>query len=260
MFVPRVIPALTLIEDGLYRTKRFRKPSYVGDPLNAVRIFNEKEVDELVVLDITPEHRWKEERLQLLEEIASEAFMPMALGGNISTVEHVERAFQMGYDKVVINSAAISNIELIETLTGRFGGQSIVISIDVGKKMFGGCSVFTNLGRKATGVDPVEHALRCEQAGAGEIIIRSIEHDGLMQGFDVDLIAQVSAAVSVPVVATGGAGSAEDLAQALSAGAHSVSAGSMFVYHGPHRAVLINYLGAGEISKVLERVVQLGRH
>ena len=260
MFAPRIIPALTLIEEGLYRTRRFRKPSYVGDPLNAVRIFNEKEVDELIVLDITPEHRWKEDRLQLLEQMAAEAFMPMALGGNISTVEHVERAFQMGYDKVVINSAAIDDIGLIETLTGRFGGQSIVVSIDVGKKLFRGRTVFSNLGRKAAGIDPVDHALRCEQAGAGEIIIRSIEHDGLMQGFDVDLIARVSAAVSVPVVAAGGAGSVEDLAHALSAGAHSVSAGSMFVYHGPHRAVLINYPGALEVSKVIERDAAVGRH
>lgn len=260
MFTPRVIPALTLIDDGLYRTKRFRKPSYVGDPLNTVRIFNEKEVDELIVLDITPAHQWNEGRLRLLEEMASEAFMPMALGGNISTVSHVERAFKMGYDKVVINSASIHNTELIETLTGRFGGQSIVISIDAREKLFGGQTVYTNLGRKSARIDPVDHALRCERAGAGEIVIRSIDHDGLMKGFDLDLIARVSAAVSVPVVATGGAGSLEDLARALAAGAHSVSAGSMFVYHGPHRAVLINYPAFEDIQKVLERTVASGRN
>lgn len=253
MFEPRVIPALTLIEDGLYRTRRFKKPSYVGDPLNAVRIFNEKEVDELIVLNISPAHEWNKERLELLEQMAAEAFMPMALGGCISSEDHVECAFDMGYDKVVVNSAAVDDIGLIETLCGRFGGQSIVVSIDVGKKMFGGTAVFTNLGRRATKIDPVEHALRCEKAGAGELIIRSIEHDGMMQGFDLDLVSRVSAAVSVPVVATGGAGSAEHLAAGLAAGAHSVSAGSMFVYHGPHRAVLINYLNAREISKVLDR-------
>ena len=251
MFAPRVIPSLTLIDDGLYRTKRFKRPSYVGDPLNAVRIFNEKEVDELIVLDITPEHKWEEGRLRLLEEMAAEAFMPMALGGNISTIAHVERAFEMGYDKVVINSASIYDIEFIKKLTGRFGGQSIVISIDVGKKIFGGSTVFTNLGRKAAGIDPVVHALACQQAGAGEIIVRSIEHDGLMQGFDVDLISRVSAAVSVPVVAAGGAGTMVHLAVALQAGAHSVSAGSMFVYHGPHRAVLISYPGPEEIRRVV---------
>ena len=260
MFAPRVIPALTLIEDGLYRTKRFKKPSYVGDPLNAVRIFNEKEVDELIVLDITPAHSWNEERLQLLEEMAAEAFMPMALGGNISTVGHVERAFAMGYDKVVINTASIGNLDLVEKLTGRFGGQSIVISIDVGKKMFGGRTVYSNLGRKSAHIDPVDQALRCEQAGAGEIIIRSIDHDGLMNGFDLELIARVSAAVSVPVVATGGAGSMDDFRLALGAGAHAVSAGSMFVYHGPHRAVLINYPGPKEIQNVLGCVVASGQH
>ena len=252
MFAPRVIPTLTLVEDGLYRTRRFKKPSYVGDPLNAVRIFNEKEVDELIVLDITPEHKWNEGRLRLLEEMAAEAFMPMALGGNLSSVEHVEQAFAMGYDKVVINSAAFDNTELIELLAGRFGGQSIVVSIDVRKKLFGGRTVHSNLGRKAERVDPVDHAVRCERAGAGEIIIRSIDHDGLMQGFDVELIERVSSAVTIPVVAAGGAGSIGDFALAIAAGAHSVSAGSMFVYHGPHKAVLINYPGTEEIRKVLE--------
>jgi cyclase len=257
MFVPRVIPALTLIEDGLYRTRRFRKPSYVGDPLNAVRIFNEKEVDEMIVLDITPEHDWNIHRLRLLEEMATQAFMPMALGGNISTVEHVEQAFKMGYDKVIINSAAINDIDLIRSLTSRFGAQSIVVSIDVGRKMLGKRTVFFDLGRKSTNVDAVNHARSCEEAGAGEIIIRSIEHDGLMQGFDLDLIARVSAAVNIPVVAAGGAGSKNDLALALAAGAHSVSAGSMFVYHGVNRAVLINYLTEPDIKWVIDKASEL---
>jgi len=241
MFAPRVIPVLTIDGVGLYRTKRFKKPSYVGDPLNAIRIFNEKEVDELVVLDITANRLWDTERMRLFEEMAAEAFMPTTLGGCISSVEQVEQAFMLGYDKVVINSAAFSDMGFIEQLTQRFGGQSIVISIDVGKRMLGGRTVFSNLGRRAERVDPVEHANRCERAGVGEIIVRSIDHDGLMNGFDLDLIAQVSAAVNVPVVAAGGAGSAQHLQEALDAGAHSVSAGSMFVYHGPHRAVLINY-------------------
>lgn len=253
MFSSRVIPSLTLIDDGLYRTKKFKKPSYVGDPLNAVRIFNEKEVDELFVLDITPSHTWDEGRLQLLTEMAEEAFMPMGLGGNISSVTHVERAFEMGYDKVVINSAAIGNTPLIKELAGRFGGQSIVVSIDVGKKMFGGASVYADLGRKTADIDPVEHAQKCEQAGAGEIVIRSIAHDGLMDGFDLDLIARVSSAVSVPVVAAGGAGSLEDLSLAMEAGAHAVTAGSMFVYHGPHRAVLINYPDTEELNRIFSR-------
>jgi cyclase len=227
MFAPRVIPTLTIVGDGLYRTKRFRKPSYVGDPLNAIRIFNEKEVDELVVLDITPDRRWDTERLRLFEEMAAEAFMPTTLGGGISTVGQVERAFDMGYDKIVINSAAFSDIGFIEQLTQRFGGQSIAISIDVGRRLIAGRTVLSNLGRNAERVDPVRHALR---------------------GFDLDLIAQVSEAVSVPVVAAGGAGNIGHFQAAVQAGAHSVSAGSMFVYHGPHRAVLINYPDAEAIS------------
>ena len=258
MFAPRVIPVLTVIDDGLYRTKRFRKPSYVGDPLNAIRIFNEKEVDELVVLDIASERQSTPERLRLFEEMASEAFMPTTLGGCISTVEHVERAFGMGYDKVVINSAVFRDTELIGRLKDRFGGQSIVVSIDVGKTLLGGRTVRSNLGRKAERLDPVSHARQCEKAGAGELIIRSIDHDGMMDGFDLDLIAKVSASVNIPVVAAGGAGRIEHLQQALDAGAHSVSAGSMFVYHGPHRAVLINYPDASVVGGLVGLGAQAG--
>lgn len=240
-----------MIDGGLYRTKRFKKPSYVGDPLNAVRIFNEKEVDELIVLDISPERQWDTACLNLFEEIASEAFMPMAFGGNISEVEHVERAFEMGYDKVIVNSASIGNSTFVEQLTGRFGGQSIVVSIDVGMRRFGGRSVFVHLGRQRTRIDPIEHAQQCERAGVGEIIIRSIAHDGLMEGVDLKLVAEISSAVSVPVVATGGVGSLDDIGHALEAGAHAVSAGSMFVYHGPHRAVLINYPEPEQIQMLL---------
>jgi cyclase len=251
MFAPRVIPVLTVIEDGLYRTKRFRKPSYVGDPLNAIRIFNEKEVDELIVLDISPTREQDKDRLQLFEEMAAEAFMPTTLGGSISTEAHVERAFGMGYDKVVINSAVFSDITLINTLTERFGNQSIVVSIDVGQRRWRGRAVYSDLGRTSHSVAPVEHALRCEQAGAGEIIIRSIDHDGLMNGFDLELINEVSSVVNVPVVAAGGAGTVEHFREALQAGAHSVSAGSMFVYHGPHRAVLINYPSSEAIRELV---------
>jgi cyclase len=251
MFAPRVIPVLTVIEDGLYRTQRFKKPSYVGDPLNAIRIFNEKEVDELIVLDISPARDQNADRIRLFAEMAAEAFMPTTLGGSISRVEHVERAFDMGYDKVVINSAAFTDIAFIETLTERFGNQSIVVSIDVGSRRWRGRAVFSNLGRTAHAVDPVEHAMRCEKAGAGEIIVRSIDHDGLMGGFDLELISRVSSAVNVPVVAAGGAGKIEHLQDALHAGAHSVSAGSMFVYHGPHRAVLINYPDPQRISELI---------
>ena len=155
--------------------------------------------------------------------------------------------------KVVINSAAIGNTRLIDELACRYGGLSIVVSIDVGKKMFGGASVYADLGRKAANIDPVDQAQQCEKAGAGEIVIRSIDHDGLMHGFDLDLVARVSSSVSVPVVAAGGAGSLDDLGQALEAGAHAVTAGSMFVDHGPHRAVLINYPDSAELAGIVSR-------
>jgi len=167
-------------------------------------------------------------------------------------MKDIEKVFSMGYDKVIINSAAITHFDLIKSATERFGGQSIVVSIDVGQNLFRKSQIFTDLGRKPAGLNPVDHAMNCEKAGAGEIIIRSIEHDGLMEGFDMTLISNVANAVSIPVVATGGAGSLADIKAALNAGAHSVCAGSMFVYHGPHRAVLINYPNIEQIKKLLD--------
>ena len=249
MLSARVIVVLTVANGGLYRTRSFKSPSYVGDPLNAIRIFNDKEVDELVVLDISPNRAQKETKAKLYSQMAAQAFMPTSFGGGITSIEQMEELFYLGYDKMVINTFAVDESKLVSDAAARFGSQSIAVSIDVGSDLLGVQEVVVDLGRRRTSLDPVTHAIKCENLGAGEIIIRSVRHDGLMKGFDLELISRVSSAVSVPVVAAGGAGSVEHLSAAMQAGAQSVSAGSMFVYHGKHRAVLINYPGQDDFER-----------
>lgn len=249
MLSTRVIVVLTIVDDGLYRTRSFKSPSYVGDPLNAIRIFNDKEVDELLVLDISADRTPTETKRKLYSKMASQAFMPTSFGGGVTSIEQMKDLFYLGYDKIVMNTSAIDNPELVSEAAARYGSQSVAVSIDVDKNLFGREEVVADLGTRRTGLGAVEHAKRCEVIGAGEIIIRSVRHDGLLQGYDLELISKVAAAVSIPVVAAGGAGTVEDLEAAIAAGAQSVSAGSMFVYHGKHRAVLINYLGPEELER-----------
>lgn len=247
----RVIPCLLLLAEGLVKTTKFDRPQYVGDPINAVRIFNEKEVDELVFLDIAATRDGREPNYELVRNIASEAFMPLAYGGGINSVDQVKRLCSIGIEKVLINSAAITDIGLIEKAASVVGSQSIVVSIDVKKGLFGGHTVYACSGSVNTRLNPISHAQRVEAAGAGEILLTSIDRDGTGTGYDLDLIKQVAAAVSIPVIACGGAGSIDDFVRAKSHGASAVAAGSLFVFHGKHRAVLITY---PEYS-VLERVL-----
>jgi imidazole glycerol-phosphate synthase subunit HisF len=237
----RVIPVLLLKNGDLVKTVQFKNPTYIGDPINAVRIFNDKRVDELILLDIGA-NRSAERSEELLSEIASEAFMPVAFGGGITNLAQVEKVLRLGVEKVVINSAAAEDPELITAIARQFGSQSVVVSIDVRPKRFGSCRVFTNGGRKSTGRDPVAHAKRVADAGAGEILITSIAHEGTGRGYDLKLIRAVADAVSVPVIANGGASGVADFAVAVRTGhASAVAASSMFVFQGTHRAVLISF-------------------
>ena len=238
----RVIPVLLLKNGDLVKTVRFEDPTYIGDPINAVRIFNDKRVDELILLDIGAKRDAERSDDRLLSEIASEAFMPVAFGGGIDNLGQVERILKLGVEKVVINSAAAANPELISAIARQFGSQSVVISIDVRRKRFGSDRVFTNNGKKSTGIDPVAHAKRMADAGAGEILITSIAHEGLGGGYDLKLVRAVADAVSVPVIANGGASSIADFVAAVQTGhASAVAASSMFVFQGKHRAVLISF-------------------
>jgi cyclase len=251
MLKTRVIPSLLLRGAGLVKTSRFSDPKYVGDPVNAIRIFNDKEVDELMLLDINASRENREPPFSIIEEVASECFMPLAYGGGIRSIEHVQKILKLGVEKVVFNSAAFRNPTVVKEASRRFGAQAIVASIDVRRKIFGRYEVFVDNGKTATGVEPVEYAKRMEACGAGEILLGSIDRDGLMQGYDTDIIARVSHAVSIPVIASGGAGSVADFKAAVSGGAAAVAAGAMFVFQGPRRAVLITYPERRELEAAL---------
>jgi cyclase len=253
MLKTRVIPTLLLRGAGLVKTVGFRNPKYVGDPINAIRIFNDKEVDELVLLDITASRTGKGPAFGTIENIASECFMPVAYGGGITTVGQIRRILSAGVEKVVINAAALKDPELIRDAAREFGSQAIVVSIDVKRKLLGRYEVYGDGGTKPTGHDPVAYARRMQDIGAGEILLTAIDRDGTMQGYDLDLVLKVTSALTIPVIASGGAGSIADFAcAAKQAGAAAVAAGAMFLFHGPHRAVLITYPDHAELSTVLQ--------
>jgi cyclase len=250
MLRPRVIPVLLLKGGGLYKTVRFKNPSYVGDPLNTMRIFNEKEVDEICVLDIAASSQPNGVNMERVKGLASEAFMPLSYGGGIRSLDDAKALFKLGVEKVVVNRLAIENPDEVRKIAEFAGSSSLVVSIDAARKVFGAYETYMDNGRRPTGTVPVVSARAAEALGAGEILLNSIDRDGTQQGYDVDLIRSVSRAVSIPVVACGGAGSLEHLGQAMAAGASAAAAGSMFVYQGRHRAVLISYPSPVEIESL----------
>lgn len=248
MIRPRVIPALLLKGQGLVKTIKFKDPKYLGDPINVVKIFNEKGVDEIVLLDITatPENRGP--KFDMLKDIASEAFIPLAYGGGIRSMEDIRKLLSIGIEKLIMNTSAVETPSLLREVADHAGSQAVVASIDVKKNFLGKYEVFTHCGQKKTGLDPVKHAVEMEKMGVGEIIINSIDRDGTMQGYDVDLVRKVADAVHVPVVACGGAGNLSHVAEVIKEGhASAAAAGSIFVFQGPLRGVLINYPSQKEL-------------
>ena len=236
----RIIPCLLLKNGGLVKTKQFSNPVYIGDPVNAVKIFSEKGADELVLLDITASCENRPPNFELIEEIAGESFMPIAYGGGISDIASVRRIIRSGVEKVVINSAATRDLSLITQASDVFGSQSIVGAIDVKKSLVGGYRCFSHSGRVKLSEQPVAWAKALEAAGAGEILINNISRDGVMNGYDLGLIHSIRNAVSVPVICCGGASKHEDLYDGFDAGADGAAAGSLFVFYGKHKAVLIS--------------------
>ncbi len=242
MFRPRIIPVLLLKNKGLVKTVNFKSPTYIGDPMNAVKIFNDMQSDELVFLDITASIENRIPLPEVISGISDEAYMPFAVGGGIRTIEHVRAMIGAGAEKVVINSAAVTNPELITQVAEIFGRQSIIVSIDVKKNLFGKQKVYIHSGTKQTSLNPLEHAIEMEKRGAGEILINSIDKEGCMNGYDLELVKKITSAVQVPVIAVGGAGNLAHIKQVVvEGGASAAAAGSMFVYHGPLKGVLINY-------------------
>lgn len=251
MIATRVIPCLLLRNDGLVKTVKFRDPKYLGDPINIVRIFNDKEVDELVFLDISATPERKGPPFDLLKAIAGECFMPLCYGGGVRDIETMKALYNLGIEKVALNTAAVEYPDLVALASREFGASSVIVSMDVTKGWRGRHEVRTRGGRKRTGLDPVVYARKIESLGAGEILLNSIDRDGTMRGYDLELVHQIASAVSIPVVACGGAGSVTDLGRVVNeAGASAAAAGSMFVFQGAHRAVLISYPTQKELRAV----------
>lgn len=257
MLRPRVIPVLLVHKGGgLYKTVGFDVPKYVGDPINAVRIFNEKQVDELIVADIDATVAGREPDYKLIRSIAAECRMPFCYAGGVSKPDQVERIISLGVEKVAIGSAAVSDSALLEESARRVGCQSVVAVLDVRKSgLFRRYELFTHRGRRSTGMRPVEFAKRAEECGAGEILVNSIDRDGQMKGYDLELARQIREAVGLPMSVLGGAGNLDDIAALFrEVGVVGAAAGSLFVFKGKYRAVLINYPSAVEKDRIAREI------
>lgn len=242
MLRPRIIPCLLVHDKGLVKTVQFKSPKYVGDPINAVRIFNEKEVDELMVLDIDATAENREPDYKMIEHLAAECRMPLCYGGGIKSAAQAQRIFNLGVEKIAISAAVINNENLVREIGDNVGVQSVVVVLDVKKKLLGGYEVYINNGRKGTGKNPIQFAKHLQDLGVGEIVINSIDQDGQMKGYDMNLIQKIREVLHIPLTVLGGAGSLDDIKSVIDKfGVLGVSAGSLFVFKGVYRAVLINY-------------------
>lgn len=254
MLRPRIIPSLLIQDNGLVKTINFKNPKYVGDPINAVRIFNEKEVDELAVFDIDATVLGKEPNYSLIERLANQSMMPLCYGGGVKTVEQAQRIFSLGVEKIALSSAVLTNPNLITQIADRVGAQSVVVVLDVKKKILGGYEVYTHNGKKSTGVNPLKFVEEAQRLGAGEIVINSIDKDGVMKGYDFDLIEKIREKITLPMTVLGGAGSLEDIQKIIEKhGVIGIAAGSLFVFKGPYKAVLINYPSREEKNKLFQK-------
>jgi imidazole glycerol-phosphate synthase subunit HisF len=252
MLRPRISPCLLIQNKGLVKTVKFKDPKYVGDPLNAVKIFNEKEVDELIVLDIDATAQNKEPNFEMIKNLAVECRMAFCYGGGVKTVEHAIKIISLGAEKVALSAAALANPSIISDISKAVGCQSVVVILDVKKKFLGGYEVYTHNGKKNTGLNPVDLAKKFQDLGAGEIVINSIDNDGVMKGYDFPLIDKIREAITLPMTVLGGAGTMDDIAKVINKyGIIGISAGSLFVFKGVYKAVLISYPNPAEKDKLI---------
>jgi imidazole glycerol-phosphate synthase subunit HisF len=251
LFRPRVIPVLLLQNFGLVKSVKFKNHRYIGDPINAVKIFNDKRADELVFLDINASKENRLISLDFIHKVGDEANMPFAVGGGIKTIEDIRNILENGAEKVILNTTAFENPAFIREAADAFGSSTIVVSLDIKKSVFGKKQLVYKNAIKKSKEDPVEFARKIEEYGAGEIIIQSVDRDGTYLGYDIEMIKEISEAVSVPVVALGGAKDYGDFNNAIKKGYSSaVAAGSLFVFHGPRRAVLISFPTKSELNEM----------
>jgi cyclase len=244
----RVIPALLLQNDGLVKTQRFRSPKYIGDPLNAVRIFNEKEVDELLVLDINASKSGAPPNFGLIEQLAGECFMPLCYGGGIRSLDDASRVFALGIEKVCLQTAVLNDLRIVSSIAERYGQQSVVVSVDVKRDWVGKPKLYAAATSKKLHLSWEQFIQDAVSVGAGEILLNAVDRDGTFTGPDLPLIKAASAGLPVPLISLGGVNSLDDIKAAVEAGATAVAAGAFFVLHGPHRAVLITYPNYRELE------------
>jgi len=259
MLYPRIIPCLLVHKRGLYKTVRFKDHKYVGDPINAVKIFNEKEVDELIVLDIDATTHGSEPDYRMIENLAVECRMPLCYGGGIKTRAQAERIFGLGVEKIALSSISVENPAVVPEIAERVGNQSVVGVIDVRKSSIsGGYEICTHNGMKPTGKPPGEFAMAMENSGCGEIVVNSVDQDGVMKGYDLNLIQRIREVISIPMTVLGGAGSLDDICAVIKRhGIIGAAAGSLFVFKGKYRAVLISYPNRAEKERLFKKVFQM---
>lgn len=251
MLRKRIIPCLLLRRGGLVKTRKFTRPTYVGDPINAVKIFNEKEVDELLLLDITATREERRPDFELVKEVVSEAFMPVGYGGGVRSLEDARTLLKLGVEKVALNTSALRDLRLVREIKDAFGAQCVVGVVDVKKSWRGSYAVHSYAGAIATQRDPVRWAQMLVDAGAGEILVQNADRDGTMEGFDLELLTQFDGKLEVPLLAAGGAGDVKDMREAFKAcNLGGIVVGARFVFYGPHRAVLITYLTPSEQAEL----------
>jgi len=246
----RIIPSLLIKNGGLVKGQQFENHKYVGDPINAIRIFNEKEVDELVVLDIAATSNGTGPNFELIEKFASESFMPLCYGGGISDIDQIRTLLSIGIEKVCIQSSALESTHFISEIASIFGSQAIVVSVDVKKNIFGRYHLYNSSRQLTNKNNWLEYIDSCVKAGAGELIVTSVNHEGKMKGMNLSLIKKVNEVTPVPLIASGGIGSMNDIKLAFDQGVSGVAVGSFFVFHGPHRGVLITYPAINEITSL----------
>ena len=251
MITHRVIPVLLLQDRALVKTRRFRHPAYVGDPINAIRIFNEKEVDELFLIDIGASRENREPDYELLEDCASECFMPLGYGGGICDRAQATRLFDLGIEKVALQTSLLQNPDLVPQIAERYGNQAVVASVDVRRNWRGQIKLWSAKEQRTLRRDWKEHLHTVQTLGAGEILLNAVHRDGTGQGYDCTTISEAAQIVEIPIIALGGASTIQDFATAAGAGAAALGAGRMFVFEGPHQAVLISYPGYQELTEVL---------